>query len=133
MSDDRSAQAFTNFTSALVNLERTMTLPEDNEDYRSSAMLAFLLAQEAACEAIKWVLKEKIAIEVAGPKPVIQEAFLQGWLGGDDVVWLDMLRDRNLVVHIYSDERALATYRRVKDYAVALRSAHDLLIKKYPD
>jgi hypothetical protein len=42
-----------------------MTLPDDNEDYRNSAILAFLLAQEAAWKAIKWVLKDKIAIEVA--------------------------------------------------------------------
>jgi len=40
----------------------------DNEDYRNSAILAFLLAQETAWKAIKWVLKDKIAIEVAGPR-----------------------------------------------------------------
>jgi len=58
----------------------------DNEDYRNSAILAFLLAQETAWKAIKWVLRDKIAIEVAGPKPVLQEAFLQGWLGSDETV-----------------------------------------------
>jgi hypothetical protein len=41
MSDTRPAQAFVKFTHALANLERTMTLPEDNEDYRNSAILAF--------------------------------------------------------------------------------------------
>ena len=46
MSDTRPVRAFANFTRALANLERTMTLPEDNEDYRNSAILAFLLAQE---------------------------------------------------------------------------------------
>jgi hypothetical protein len=71
MRDIRSIQAFAKFTRALTNLECTMTLPEDNEDYRNSAILAFLLAQETAWKAIKWVLKDKIAIEVAGPKPVL--------------------------------------------------------------
>jgi hypothetical protein len=71
MSDTRPAQPFVKFTHALANLERTMALPEDNEDYRNSAILAFLLAQETAWKAIKWVLKDKIAIEVAGPKPVL--------------------------------------------------------------
>ncbi|HEY4032535.1 MAG TPA: hypothetical protein VGL94_01050 [Ktedonobacteraceae bacterium] len=41
MSDTRPAQAFVKFTHALANLERTMTLPEDKEDYRNSAILAF--------------------------------------------------------------------------------------------
>jgi nucleotidyltransferase substrate binding protein (TIGR01987 family) len=133
MSDTRPSQAFAKFTCALANLERTMALPEDNEDYRNSAILAFLLAQETAWKAIKWVLKDKIAIEVAGPKPVLQEAFLQAWLGNDDKVWLSMAQDRNLVAHTYNAEQVLEIYYRVKDYVVALRKAHDLLTEKYPD
>ncbi len=133
MSATRPIQAFAKFTQALANLERTMTLPEENEDYRNSAILAFLLAQETAWKAIKWVLKDKIAIEVAGPKPVLQEAFLQGWLGDDDTVWLSMAEDRNLVAHTYNAEQAREIYDRVKDYVVALRKAHDLLIENYPD
>jgi nucleotidyltransferase substrate binding protein (TIGR01987 family) len=133
MSDARPAQAFAKFTRTLANLERTMTLPENNEDFRNSAILAFLLAQETAWKAIKWVLKDKIAIEVAGPKPVLQEAFLQGWLGNDDKVWLSMAQDRNLVAHTYNEEQALEVYDRVKDYVIALRKAHDLLTEKYPD
>ena len=133
MKESRSSQAFAKFSHTLANLERTMTLSEDNEDYRNSAILAFLLAQEAAWKAIKWVLKEKIAIEVAGPKPVIQQAFLQGWLGNDETVWLGMAEDRNLVAHTYDAEQALEIYHRVKDYVLALRKAHDLLVEKYPD
>lgn len=133
MSATRPVQAFAKFTHALANLERTMTLPEENEDYRNSAILAFLLAQETAWKAIKWVLKDKIAIEVAGPKPVLQEAFLQGWLGNDDTAWLGIAEDRNLVAYTYSAEQAIETYHRVKDYVVALRKAHDLLTEKYPD
>jgi len=133
MSEPRPVQAFAKFNHALANLERTMKLPEDNEDYRNSAILAFLLAQETAWKAIKWVLKNKIAIEVAGPKPVLQETFLQGWLGDDDTVWLGMAVDRNLVAHTYNAEQAIGIYHRVKDYVVALRKAHDLLTEKYPD
>lgn len=133
MSATRPVQAFAKFAQALANLERTMTLPEENEDYRNSAILAFLLAQETAWKAIKWVLKDKIAIEVAGPKPVLQQAFLQGWLGNDETVWLSMAEDRNLVAHTYNAEEAREIYHRVKDYVVALRKTHDLLIENYPD
>ncbi len=133
MNAARAGQAFAKFSYALANLERTMKLPETNEDYRNSAILAFLLAQEAAWRAIKWVLKEKMAIEIAGPKPVLQEAFVQGWLGHDDTVWLDMAEDRNLVAHTYSAEQAMEIYQRVKRYVLALRHAHTLLTEKYPD
>jgi nucleotidyltransferase substrate binding protein (TIGR01987 family) len=133
MSATRPVQAFAKFTQALANLERTMTLPEENEDYRNSAILAFLLAQETAWKAIKWILKDKIAIEIAGPKPVLQQAFIQGWLGNDETVWLSMAEDRNLVAHTYNEEQAREIYQRVKDYVVVLRKTHDLLTENYPD
>ncbi|MEI7670199.1 MAG: HI0074 family nucleotidyltransferase substrate-binding subunit, partial [Pseudomonadota bacterium] len=98
----RISQAFVKFTAALKNFERTMKLPEDNEDYRNSAILSFLLTQETAWKAIKWLLKEEIAIEANGPKTVIQEAFLQGWLGTDSDIWFDMTQDRNLIAHTYN-------------------------------
>jgi nucleotidyltransferase substrate binding protein (TIGR01987 family) len=133
MNAARSVQGFTKFTHALANLERTLQLPEDNEDYRNSTILAFLLAQEAAWKAFKWVLKDKAGMEVSSPKPVFQEAFSQGWLGNDDTLWLDMAEDRNLVAHTYSAQQAMEIYRRIKGYAAALRQAHTLLVKKYPD
>jgi len=110
-----------------------MKLPEDNEDYRNSAILAFLFAQETSWKALKWVLKDKIAIEATGPKPVLQEAFSQKWLGSGDAVWFDMAEDRNLVAHTYSSEQAKEIYQRVKEYVKALRQMYNLLIEKYPD
>jgi nucleotidyltransferase substrate binding protein (TIGR01987 family) len=133
MSDSRVMQAWTKFAHALANLERTMTLPEDNEDCRSSAILAFLLTQEAAWKVFKLLLKEKLAIELAGPRPVFQEAFVQHWLGDDETVWSRMTVDRNLVAHTYNEEQAMVIYQRVKQYAVILRTAHDLIVKTYPD
>jgi hypothetical protein len=35
-------------------------------------------------------------------------------------------------IPIYGAEQAIEIYHRVKDYVVALRKAHDLLIEKYP-
>ena len=110
-----------------------MALPEDNEAYRSAAILAFLLAQEAAWKAFKLLLKEKLAIELAGPRPVFQEAFVQRWLGDDETVWSRMTVDRNLVAHTYDEEQAVEIYQRVKQYVILLRTAHDTLMALYPD
>jgi nucleotidyltransferase substrate binding protein (TIGR01987 family) len=133
MNVSRATQAFAKFASALRNLERTLTLPEENEDYRNSATLSFMLAQEAAWKAFQKLLQEKIGIEAAGPKPVLQEAFLQGWLGMDDRIWIDMAMDRNLVAHICNSEQKKEIYRRVKRYAVALRLARDALTFRYAE
>ena len=127
----RISQAFVKFTAALKNFERTMKLPEDNEDYRNSAILSFLLTQETAWKAIKWLLKEEIAIEANGPKTVIQEAFLQGWLGTDSDIWFDMTQDRNLIAHTYNAEDAKEIYQKMKNYIVALRDLNNFLTNKY--
>jgi nucleotidyltransferase substrate binding protein (TIGR01987 family) len=133
MSASRSAQAFTKFTDSLARLERALALPSENEDFRNSAILTFLLAQECCWKALKWVLKDKIGIEVGGPKPVLQEAYVQGWLGEDDTPWLAMADDRNLVTHTYNAEQALSIYSRLGVYSVALRHANDTLLELYPD
>lgn len=110
-----------------------MSLPETDEDYRNSAILNFLLAQECCWKALKWVLKEKIGIDVAGPKPVLQEAYAQGWLGEDDTLWIAMADDRNLVTHTYNAAQALSIYQRVKTYMPALRRTHETLSIRFAD
>ena len=56
MSATRPVQTFAKFTHALANLERTMTLPEENEDYRNSAILAF---RATASKDVYIVFKEE--------------------------------------------------------------------------
>lgn len=128
----RPAKAFRNFRKALSNLERALNLPEENEDYRNSAILSFVLAYEQCWKTLKWVLKEYIGIEEQGPKPVIQAAYQQGLLTEEDTLWIDMANDRNLVAHTYDEERAKEIYTHIKCYAKAMRAAHDTLLRLYP-
>ncbi|MEM6602956.1 MAG: HI0074 family nucleotidyltransferase substrate-binding subunit [Pseudomonadota bacterium] len=131
--EKRSIKAFRNFSKALHNLERTMALPSDNEDYRNSAILSFVIAYEQFWKTLKWILKEYIALDINGPKPILQAAYAQGWLGNKDKLWLNMANDRNLVAHTYDEERAREIYEHVKQYAVSMRDCHKKLSELYPD
>ena len=131
MHTKRSSQAFDRFDKALANLERTLTLPEGNEDYRNSTILAFLLAEETVWKALKWILKEEVGIDISGPKPVLKEAYQQEWLGEDDKLWLGMVDDRNNVSHTYNEETAKAIYQNIKTYALAMRYTHGILSALY--
>ena len=82
---------------------------------------------------MKWTLREKLLIETKAPKPTLQEAYAQEWLGANDEVWLNMAEDRNLVVHTYSEEQAQEIYEHIKLYAVTMRQTHDILAKMYPE
>ena len=131
MKTSRSKQAFDRFSKALKNLERTLTLPEDNEDYRNSTILAFVLAEETFWKALKWILKEEVGINTTGPKPALQEAYQQKWLGEDDKLWLGMVDDRNNVAHTYNEDLAKKIYNNIKTYAPEMRQTHNLLVESY--
>lgn len=131
--EKRAVKAFRNFSKALGNLERTLLLPSDNEDYRNSAMLSFVIVYEQFWKTLKRLLKEYVALDINGPKPVIQAAYSQGWLDHSDELWLDMANDRNLVAHTYNKERAMEIYQHVKQYAQLMRHCHDKLLSLYPE
>lgn len=132
MSATRSQQAFDNFSKALSRLEDALHM-QPTEDTRDIAILRFMFTYETAWKAFKWVLQEKLLINEKAPRPILQEAYGQGWLGDDDTVWLNMAEDRNLVVHTYNEEQAQEIFEHIQQYATIIRMPHDLLLAKYPD
>jgi nucleotidyltransferase substrate binding protein (TIGR01987 family) len=86
------------------------------------AILRFMLTYETCWKALKWTLLEDIGIEVNGPKPAFQEAFAQGWLGESMDVWLQMIADRNLIVHTYNETQAEGLFEHLADYLHAFKA-----------
>ncbi len=60
---------------------------------------------------------------IAGPSaPSVKRAALQlGWID-DDVLWLDMLDDRNRTSHTYNEQTAEAIFNRLPSYHNALQA-----------
>ncbi len=131
MSDSRAQQAFSNFSHSLARLEEALAMLLTT-DVRDIVILRFMFTYETAWKAFKWILKEELLIDAKAPKPILQEAYSQGWLGDDDTIWLNMAEDRNLVVHTYNEEQAQQVYVHITHYIHVIRSTHDTLIKAYP-
>jgi len=74
---------------------------------------------ELLWKTLKIILEYK-GIEVRSPRSAIKEAFKAGLIEDDEIL-LDMLEDRNLSSHIYSEEVAEQIFKRIeKAYVPAL-------------
>ena len=66
------------------------------------------------------IILEYKGIEVRSPRSAIKEAFKAGLIEDDEIL-LDMLEDRNLSSHIYSEEIAEQIFKRIeKAYVPAM-------------
>lgn len=54
------------------------------------------------------------------PREALKAAFRRGWLGIDEQIFLDMLDDRNISTHIYSEQESDQIFQRIKDVYIAV-------------
>ena len=95
-----------NFSKSLEILKSAdFNLVNDNEIYRMGVIGQFNLTFELAWKALQEVMK-KHAVEGAqtgSPNEILKLAYKVGFLS-DSTVWLAMLRQRNVSVHIYDED-----------------------------
>ena len=78
-----------------------------NEIYRMGIIGQFNLTFELSWKALKDVLSLHGIAEAAtgSPREIFKAAYALGWLK-NEAVWLDMLKKRNIAIHVYDEERA---------------------------
>lgn len=106
------------FASILTRFGEALALPA-NDIVRDSAILRFELTFELA-----WKLCQRLVaaegLEANSPRQAFQQAFSLGWMS-DEEVWADIIRARNLAVHVYRQEQAEALYRELPRFHAAFR------------
>jgi nucleotidyltransferase substrate binding protein (TIGR01987 family) len=119
-----------NLTSAVENLERALTLPVDRELVFEGTIQRYEVAIELMWKTLKRALEHE-GFSPKTPRESVKEAFQAGWLH-DEAEWLDMLNHRNRTSHVYlAEELAADAYNEVKNAVPHLRTALDLLAKRY--
>jgi len=103
--DVRWHQRFINFNKAFGQLERFIREKELNEMEEQGLIKAFEYTYELAWKTLQDLLKEKGYNDVAGPKPVIEQSFQDGYIT-DGKGWMRMHNSRNLTSHTYDEETA---------------------------
>lgn len=108
-------QALTAFFEAL-SMEKSTVI-------RDACILRFQLAFEATWKYAQAYLKQEDGIEVASPRKVVRSCFEAGYLSENITeICLEMIDDRNLVVHTYDQELAEAIYEDLPRFAEALKT-----------
>ena len=108
---------------------------ESDEFYRSGVINTFNLTFELAWKSVKDTLEmHGMDISKTGsPREILKAAYSINFLN-DGEVWLDMLKNRNSIVHIYDENAALELCRKIFDsYIAALVNLRELLTEKLSD
>lgn len=84
-----------------------------NDIYRAGVIHVFNITFELAWKSIQEVFKrDGVELPIGSPRQVLKEAWRLGYLREDEV-WLDMLKDRNTIAHIYDESYSNELYGRV--------------------
>lgn len=103
--DIRWLQRFSNFNKALSQLEKFKNKESLNELEEQGLIKAFEYTFELAWKTLQDLLREKGYEDITGPKPVIDQCFLDGYII-DGEGWVKMQKSRNLTSHTYNEETA---------------------------
>lgn len=124
---------YESFASCLTVLEQAdREMATKNEIYRMGIIGQFNLTFELAWKALKEILELYGVAEAAtgSPREIFKAAYKLGWLR-DEKIWLDMLKKRNVAIHVYDEERALTVMAMIFDgYITALQDLREELRRR---
>jgi nucleotidyltransferase substrate binding protein (TIGR01987 family) len=110
---NRTDAVLRDLESVVSKLEAALNAPKSDLT-RDSAILRFELAFEVSWKAIqKFALAE--GFEVNSPRQAFERAFQLGWIS-DEVLWKQVLLQRNAAIHIYREPLAEALYGQLRSF-----------------
>lgn len=108
--DVRWEQRFTNFKKALAKLTEVVVEREDELDDLSELEKEGLIQRfeytfELAWKTLQDLLRHKGYLDIAGPNPVLKQAFEDSYITNNDG-WTNMKKSRELTSHTYNSDLA---------------------------
>ncbi len=118
----------TEFGRALKQFEEAVLEENKSQLAIDVTIQRFEFTFELAWKALQEVLKEKELVPASYPKLVLQEAYAVGWIT-DEQLWVDMLKSRNMLSHVYKQSVAEEIYGLLPGYLPVLQQLHETLNK----
>lgn len=128
----RSKQRLQNFKKAFAQLEKFVQQEKLNELEEQGLIQAFEYTYELAWKLLQDVLREQGFVDVAGPRPSIEQAFQVGLIQ-DGLVWMQMLKDRNLTTHTYNEAVAQEILSHIRSEFIESFRKLKLAIEDYQE
>ena len=121
--------AFSKVEKALSALECAASEPMQTSKINVDATIQrFEFTIELFWKLLKVILEDK-GIDVQYPKDVLKEAY-KGHLIDDEIIWLSMLKDRNMTSHTYDEKLANEIYQRISNYIPIFKKTFANLVAK---
>ncbi len=128
--DIRWLQRFISFSKAFEQLERFNEAQNLNEMEEQGLIKAFEYTYELSWKTLQDLLKYKGYTGIAGPRPVIEQSFQDGYIT-DGHGWMQMHQSRNLTSHTYDKNTAQEIIYNIRDkYFHLLRDLFLILDKE---
>ncbi len=102
------------FAMSVEQLQFAVNVASGSPLYLEGTIQCFEVCFELAWKAMKEILLKSKGVDARQPKPVLQEAFIAGWIK-DEKLWLAMLDDRNQTSHTYNKKLAEEIYEHIHD------------------
>ena len=121
--DIRWKQRFHNLEKAFLFMERASKQQSFNELEAAGFIQSFEFTFELTWKTLKDYLTDQAFI-VQSPRDTIKQAFQSNYLN-DGHIWMEMLEQRNLLTHTYSEEQAQAAMKLIREsYFPAIKQAY---------
>ncbi len=113
--DVRWKQRFQNFEKAFNRLENALSFhlkEPKNELYQMALVQSFEFTFELGWKTLKDYLSYSGIKKISLPREVIKQGFHHDIIS-DGQTWIDMMEDRNLMAHTYSEENAQKAVKKI--------------------
>jgi len=111
--DIRWQQRFINFNKKFNQLARFILKENLNEMETQGLIKAFEYTYELSWKTLQDLLKDKGYVDIAGPRPVIEQCIQDGTIA-DGRAWMGMHKSRNMTTHTYDEETAAEIVKEIK-------------------
>lgn len=112
--DIRWQQRLINYNKAFIQLSKFIEHEELNEMEEQGLIKAFEYTYELSWKTLQDLLRNKGYNQIAGPKPVIEQSFQDGYIT-DGKGWMRMHQSRNLASHTYDKATASELIKGIKN------------------
>ena len=126
---DRLRERLAQARSALAALRELTGVESPSVVQRDAMLLRFMLASEAVWKTSQRFLQQEHGLEVGSPRESVRASLQVGLLDGERAERaLELMRDRNLIVHTYNEELAQQVLARIPGHALVLAAWLESLV-----
>lgn len=127
--DRKLTQSFDNLKRALKRLEEALQEDLENSLIVDGTIQRFEFTIELYWKTLKRLLARE-GIDARTPRETLKEAYQVGWLTNEQA-WLQMLKDRNSTLNVYSEDMACKIVHNISQYFPVMKTTFTKLEEQY--